>query len=185
MALSFEDALKQPGPLLAAWSLLPSDGKHWVIVFSLATGGAHGLAVQGVTEAERPALTAELERRGIRIGEYDTGAFVWSSSKERFTAWDDECCCVDAHDGVVHLADGRKLERKQISAVVAWAEDYVYRCVRLELTDGTTLDVVKEFCYSSEYTQYSRNELLFETTWAGVIARKLADWIGCAYRDEI
>jgi hypothetical protein len=140
-----------------------------------------------VHEDERAKVALELEARGVRVGEYDeAGGHIWSRTKTHLTAWGPAGRVLDSHDDVIELI-GRTIAKREIKAVVTWADpDMVKRGLRFELMDGNQIDVAQE-TVSAAMTDpgYTRNELLFDSAWAGILGRRLAGWIGCPMRDEI
>jgi hypothetical protein len=186
VALSYDEALTQPGPLLAAWSL-PDDDFITLAIYSLASGGAAQLAVKRLPVAEKREVTRKLEARGLRIGDYDLGSeHVWSRSGDRFTAWSATQRLIDLHDGTIDLG-GRTLAAGEVAAVVSYADSsMVERGVHLVLSSGNVEPVaVEQSAMAAADPTYGRNELLFDSTWASLLARSLAQAIGAPFRDEI
>jgi hypothetical protein len=186
VALSYDEALTQPGPLLAAWSL-PDDDFVTLSIYSLAGGGAAQLAVKRLPLAQKRDVTQKLEASGLRIGDYDLGnEHVWSRSGDRFTAWSATQRLIDVHDGVIDLG-GRTLAAGEVAAVVSYADpSMVERGVRLVLSSSKVEPVaVEQSAVAAADSTYGRNELLFESTWASLLARSLAQAVGASFRDEI
>jgi hypothetical protein len=185
--VAYEDALASPGPLVGAFSVTDDDGRLTLSIYSVAQGVPRQLAIRMVPEDEKDRVARELETAGVRVGEYDeAGSHIWSRTKTQLTAWGPRGRVLDCHDEVIDLGH-RTLAKREVKAVVTWAEESkVGRGLRVELQDGALVDVADETA-SAAITDpgYSRNELLFDSAWAGILGRRLADWIGCPLRDEI
>jgi hypothetical protein len=70
--------------------------------------------------------------------------------------------------------------------VISFAEDYVYRGVKVLLRSGEEVPLVTEAAASAMGDPtYSRNNLLMETGWAPRIAVAIANWAGADYQNLI
>ncbi|HEY0025134.1 MAG TPA: hypothetical protein VGB24_19630 [Longimicrobium sp.] len=186
--MTFEEALDHPGPLLAAWDLTPVRGERTLTLYSLADDRATALAHDSAPVGEEDAASAPLRARGIPIGKCDRGCeFVWISDAGGVVVWGPHWRVLDARGASLSLADGRTMSPDQIERVFACAsDDYVSRGVRARLRSGEEVSLVRDISASAAADPaYSRNELLWDTGWAGSIARAVAAWAGAPYENRI
>src|SRR5690349_14879637 len=88
MTMTFEEALAQPGPLLAAWDLTLWKGERPLTIYSLAEDKATPLAYHSAPAGQEESLSAPLRARGIPLGESDGSCeFVWLRSSDRVAVW--------------------------------------------------------------------------------------------------
>jgi hypothetical protein len=185
--MTLDEALEHPGPLLGAWDVTPFKGERTLTLFSLADGGAVALA-HGSAPAGRDAAAAPLRARGIPIGACDRACdFVWVSDAGGITVWGPHRRVLQATGDTLALADGRTLARGELERVYAWAhDDYVARGVRARLRSGEEVALVLDVsAVAAADPTYSRNELLYDTEWAGAIAAAVAAWAGVPYENRI
>jgi hypothetical protein len=186
--MTIDEALAHPGPLLAAWDLTVRGGRRTLTLFSLADDRALALAHDAVPEAGMDAATAPLRARGIPIGACDGFCdFVWLGDADRFAVWGPHGRELDARGGTLALAGGRTLARGELERVYAYADDdYVERGVRARLRSGEEIGLVRDVSATAAADPtYSRNELLYDTEWAGAIAAAVAAWAGVPWDDLI
>lgn len=186
--MTFEEALGHPGPLLAAWDLTPVRGERTLSLYSLADDRATVLAHDSAPVGEEDAASAPLRARGIPIGECDRGCeFVWISDAKGVVVWGPHWRVLDARGATLSLADGRTLSPDEIERVFAYAsDDYIERGVAARLNSGDEVSLVRDISASAAADPtYSRNELLYDTEWAGSIARTVASWAGVPYENRI
>ena len=182
------DALHHPGPLLAAWDLTVHRGRRTLTLFSLADDRATALAHEGFAVGDEDAAAAPLRARGIPIGAYDGFCdFAWSIEADGVTVWGPHGRVLDARGDTLALADGRTLARGELERVYAYAsDDYVERGVWARLRSGEEVGLVRDVSATAAADPtYSRNELLYETEWAGAIAAAVAGWAGVPYENRI
>lgn len=185
--MTFDEALEHPGPLLGAWDATVFEGERTLTLFSLAEGGAVALAHDSAPAGREDAAAAPLRARGIPIGGCDRACdFVWLGEGERFTVWNPYWPVLQASGDTLALADGRTLARAELERVHAWADDdYVERGVRARLRSGEEVALVRDVSAAAADPTYGRNELLYETEWAGAIAAAVAAWAGVPYENYI
>ena len=186
--MTFDEALEHPGPLLAAWDLTVRNGERMLTLFSLADDRALALAHRGARAGEEDAAVAPLRARGIAIGEYDGSCeFVWLDDADRLTVWGPDWRVLQASGNTLALADGRMIDRTTLERVYAWADDdYLERGVRARLRSGEEVTLVRDVsAVAAADPTYSRNELLYDTEWAGAIAAAVAAWAGVPYENRI
>lgn len=188
MSVPFDQALEAPGPLLAAWDLTPWRDARTLTLFSLADGGARALADASAPVGEEAALADSVRARGIPIGAYDSRCeLVWRAGQDGVTVWDPHRRVLHASGGALTLANGRTVPRAEVERVWTWADDrYVARGVRARLRQGGEVTLVRDISPAAAADPaYSRNELLFDTEWAGAIAAAVASWAGVPWEDGI
>ncbi len=187
--MTFEEAICAPGRKFQAWGDEVKDGKRAAMIYRLGEGGAEQLAGRHVVEEERGGVTSDLLARGIAVAEYDFfSGFVWVVTDAGVEVYHPRRGKVlEATGDRATIADGRVIPRSEIAALIAFADDdYVYRGVRAVLRSGQAISLVAESSLAPMGDPtYSRNELLFETGWAALIGRALADWAGARFDDHI
>ncbi|HEU0301097.1 MAG TPA: hypothetical protein VFR37_16655 [Longimicrobium sp.] len=186
--MTFDDALDHPGRLLAAWDLTAVRGRRTLTLFSLDDDRALALASRTVAMGEEDAATEPLRGRGIAVGECDGGCdFVWAKEADGVTVWGPHWRVLQASGDTLVLADGRTLTRSELARIQSYAtSDYIERGVRAWLRSGEAVSLVREVSAAAAADPtYSRNELLYDTEWAGAIAAAVAAWAGVPWEDLI
>jgi hypothetical protein len=186
--MTFDDALGGPGPLLAAWNLTPWKGTRTLTLFSLADDRAAALAHLAAPVGQEDAVAAPLRARGLAIGEFDGACeLVWLREGDGVTVWGPHWRVLHASGDTLTLSDGRTLARGELERIYSCAsDDYVTRGVRARLRSGEEVELVREVSASAAADPtYSRNELLYETEWAGAIAAAVAAWAGVPHANLI
>ena len=188
MSTGLEPFLDAPAPLLAAWNLTPWKGERTLTLFSLAEDRAVALAYASALLGEEEALAALLRARRIPIGSCDSWCdFVWLVEADRVAVWGPHWHVLEASGDTLTLADGRTLARAELERVYAYAsDDYIERGVRTRLRSGEEVPLVWDVSAAAAADPtYGRNELLYETGWAGAIAAAVAAWAGVPYENRI
>ncbi|WP_420126892.1 hypothetical protein [Longimicrobium sp.] len=186
--MTFDEALDHPGPLLAAWDLTTCKGQRTLTLFSLVDSRALPLAHRSVSVDDEDAAAASLRDRGIDVGEYDSRCdFVWLIGVDGVTVWGPHGRVLHASGNTLTLACGRTLARAELARVQAYAsDDYLQRGVRTRLRSGDDVELVREVsAVAAADPTYSRNELLYDTAWAGAIASAVATWARIPYENGI
>lgn len=185
--MRFDEALDRPGPLLAAWNLTVWKRGRTLTLFSLADDRARALASRAVAVGEEGALDAPLRARGLPVGAYDDFCeFVWVKEADGVTVWGPHWRVLRAGGDTLVLADGRTLASAELERIHTYAEDYVERGVRARLRSGEEILLVRDVSATAAADPtYSRNELLYETGWAGAIAAAVAEWAGVPWDNLI
>ncbi len=186
--MTFDEAITAPGRKFQAWGDEVRDGKRAAMIYRLDERGAEQLAGRHVAEEERSAISADLCARGIPVAEYDFfSGLVWVTTAAGVEVYHRKGKKLEATDDRATLADGRVIPRSEIATVIAFADDdYVYRGVKAALKSGQEVPLVTEASLAPMGDPtYSRNELLFETGWAALIGRAIADWAGARFVDHI
>jgi len=186
--MTFDSALDHPGRLLAAWNLTPWQGTRTLALFALDDERARPLAHTTAPVGQEEAVAAPLRVRGLPIGAYDDACdFVWLAERGGVTVWSPDWRVLEASGDTITLVDGRSLARSELGAIHAYAsDDYVERGVRAELRSGEQVTLVRDVSAAAAADPtYGRNELLYETGWAGAIARAVAAWAGVPYENLI
>lgn len=103
------------------------------------------------------------------------------------TVWGPHGRVLHASGDTLTLADGRTLARAELEHVQAYAsDDYLQRGVRARLRLGEDVELVREVSALADADPtYSRNELLYDTAWAGAIAAAMSAWAGVPYDNWI
>jgi len=186
--MTFEEAITTPGHKFQAWGDEVKDGKRVAMIYRLGEGGAEQLAWRQVPEDERGAVMTDLDARGIAVAGYDFySGFVWVTTDAGLEVYDRKRKVLEATGDCATVADGGVIPRSEIAAVIAFAnDDYVYRGVKAALRSGQEIPLVTEASGAAMGDPtYSRNELLVETVWAGIIGRAIASWAGARFDDRI
>lgn len=186
--MTFEEAIAAPGRKVQAWVDEVRDGRRVAMIYRLGGGGAERLAWRPVPEGERSAVTADLEARGLAVAGYDFfSGFIWVATDAGVEVYHRNGKVLEATGDRATIEDGRVIPRSEIAAVIAFAnDDYVYRGVKAALRSGQEVPLVTEASSAAMGDPtYSRNELLVETTWAGIIGHAIAIWAGARFDDRI
>ncbi len=182
---TFDEALAGESPKIAAWEITPRDDKATISVFSLVGGGAVQVAWRICARDEIEAITAELEAAGHRVGYYDDNCdLVWTEEAPGVTVWSETAAVLVADAFDLRLASGQVYSRDAFDAFQSFVDEelYIDRGVRGRLTGGAVVELVYEPKWSAGADPtYSRNELIYETSWTGAIAKALARWADAAY----
>lgn len=186
--MTFEEAVAAPGRKVQAWGDEVKDGHRVAMVYRLGERGAEQLAWRQVPERERGALTADLEARGLVVAGYDFfSGFVWVTIDGGVEVYHRTGKVLEATGDRATIQDGRVIPRSEIATVIAFADDdYVHRGVKAALRSGREVPLVTEASGGAMGDPtYGRNELLMETSWAGVIGHAIAAWAGATFEDLI
>lgn len=186
--MTFDEAITAPGRKVQAWVDEVRDGKRTAMIYRLDDRGAERLAWREVPEGERGAVRKDLEAQGLPEAEYDFfSGFVWVTTDAGVEVYHRKGKVLRATGDSATIRDGRVIPRSEIAAVFAFADDdYVYRGVKATLRSGREVPLVAEasLAANSDPT-YSRNELLYETGWAGTIGHAIAAWAGTSFENLI
>ncbi len=182
--MTFEDAIAAPGTKFQVTGSRVKDGKRTVMIYALDENGSKQLGFTHVPEAKHGAMVADLTTRGLAIAETDWYCgFIWVVNPESVTVYNSTQRVFWARENSATLADNTIIRRSEFVKVVSFAEDYVYRGVKVRLRSGEEAPLVTEAAFAPE--GYSRNDLLMETGWAPTIAVAIANWAGADYQDLI
>jgi hypothetical protein len=186
--MSIEQALAQPGPMVAAWNLdLEADGTRALAVYDVSKG-MERVAWRKHAEAEVPGITEALAARGVVTGRYDSyRPLMWRSTGDAVEAWNEDGLALQARDGVIIDAIDRRFPVSALRAIVGYVEeDMVDRGIQVELLDGKRQTVVYQLSApASADPTYNRNDLLMDSGWVSALGRELAGWARLPWRDEI
>ena len=187
MAMTFDEALAQPGSRVQAWDVTQRAGGWVVSIYSLSEQGAKQLAMRHVPLVEREAVEADLLARGLPLAASDHQSdFIWQEIPNGLAVYDGKQRALLAMGNVVRLGDGREHERGVFRRVIAFAaDDYVARGVKAALENGEVTLLVDYSMSAMNDPGYGRNELLFETEWCGTLAQLLAAWADVPYENQI
>lgn len=185
--MTFEEAIAAPGEKFQVSGNRVKDGKLTVMIYALDENGAKQLGFTHVPEAEHGALVADLTKRGLAIAETDWYCdFIWVANGASITVYDSTHRVFWARENSATLEDNTILRRSEFAKVISFAEDYVYRGVKVLLRSGEEVPLVTEAAASAMGDPtYSRNNLLMETGWAPKIAVAIANWAGADYQNLI
>lgn len=186
--MTIDEALRQPGPVLAAWDLEVSGETRELTVFDLSGGGAKQLAARRVPVADVPALDAALVASGHVPGAYDGHRpFVWRVTPGAVEVWSEGAMELEARDGVIADSLGRRAPVDSIAAIVGYVEaDYVDRGLKVLDHAGKRRTLCFELSpHAGSDPTYGRNDLLSDTTWIAALGSALARWAGVPFRDEL
>ena len=182
---TFDEALADPAPKIAAWEISPEEDEATISVFTLAGGGAKQVAWRVCDRGDVDRLTAELEAAGHRVGFYDEHCdLVWTEEESAVSVWDAKAriLVADAHD--LRLANGRVFPRNAFDAYQSFVDEelLIDRGVRGRLANGNLVELIYVPAWGAGADpSYGRNELINETGWTGAIASALARWGGADY----
>ena len=113
--------------------------------------------------------------------------FVWATQASTVTVWSEEERVLLAQGDTLAFTYDRTIARSDIKLVLGYVdEDYVDRGLKVRRADGGLTTVLFDLSTAaSANPTYSRNEMLMDTEWIGIIGRAVAGWAGVAYRTQI
>jgi hypothetical protein len=183
--MTIEQALASAGPLLAFWDEACLDDE-WLGIYRDAGGKPELLAYSTVDGSARAATTADLRRRGVRVGgTAGTSPFFWSDDGS-FTVWSLSGRVAQGAPGEI-TTGGRTVRGADVAQVVSFYDDddYGHRGVLLELKDGSMVVAVEERDPASRAPGYGMDNLAMEGQWATHLGRALAKWLGASHKNLI
>jgi hypothetical protein len=185
--MTVDEALRHEGPLVAVWDHV-SDDPEWLGIYAAASGRMQLLAHTRVPTAQKDATTADLRRRGVRIGATcGASPFLWSKDRG-FTVWSLSAVVADGAGPELKLGDGRVVRVADAARVVSFLDEdsLGHRGVKVELKDGSHVVVVEEDhpAYQLDPT-YSMDNVMIDAAWATYLGRDLASWLDVPHRDEL
>jgi hypothetical protein len=187
MAMTVDEALSQPGALVAAWDT-GSDGHEWLGIYAASEAGVKLLGFERMDPAGRERRISELKARGIPTGKTDGGEYVWAILHERdFVAWRMSGRLFTATRSRVQVGPS-VLPAADITCVTSWLDpsDLGHRAVIAKRKGAPPVVLVEEHDPASEQDPtYDRINVLFDASWARSLARDLAAWLGVKYEDQL
>lgn len=165
---SFEQALAEGGPLVAAWDH-EDDQRTRLVLFRPTPGGARRLAETDVPLSAHEDMVDSLAVRGVRIGAtYAGSGFVWIADDLGYSVWSDSA-----------LASSGAVASPAVSAVHVFYDsgDRGHRGVRLDLRSGGSELVAEERSAAARLDiTYGQDNLYQDTLWAHYLSLHLAIW---------
>ncbi len=186
--LTVDEALRQPGQVLAAWDLEVVDGSRELTVYDLSGGGARPLVMQRVALQDVTGVNARLVADGHATGAYDGHrAFVWRETPGMVEVWSATQRELHAQHGVIVDGLGRRHPVDTMAAMVGYVEiDRVDRGIKLLDVDGKRRTLCFELsAHAAADPTYGHHDLLNDTLWIAALGSALARWAGVPYRDEV
>lgn len=174
--MNVDEALQQPGQLVAAWDEGSDD--HWLGIYVAGESGVKLLAFERNASARRAALK-------IPVGGTAGGEFVWATIGDQFMVWNlrDRLAVAGKTDVV---AGGQRVA--DVSRVTSFVDgdNLGHRGVRVERATGGQLVIAEEQDPTPEMDPtYDRSNLLVDALWATLLGRALARWLGVPHTDQI
>ncbi len=185
--MTFDEALAAPGRKVQVLDLEVTDGKRALLVYSVDPHGAKALAQTSLPEAEVAAMVTELKARGIAVAESDfVSEMIWVRTPDGLEVYDMRRKLLEVAGERATTLAGEVIARQDLVSVTTYANGYAERGIKGWLRGGEEIKLVIEFSLTAEedYT-YSRNQLLHETAWCGMIAIEIAKWAGAKYENRI
>lgn len=183
--MTVDEALRQPGVLVAAWD--SSASRHeWLGIYAASEAGVKLLGFERTDRAGRERRTAGLEARGVPTGKTDGGEYVWAIIHERdFIAWSTSARLFTATRSRVQVGPS-VLPAADITSVTSWLSpsDLGHRAVMLERKCEPPVVLVEEHDPASKLDPtYDCVNVVFDASWAWSLARDLAAWLGVTHKD--
>jgi hypothetical protein len=178
-SLSFEDALLQPGTLIAAWDY-QSDDDNDVRLYAVSGAGARHLASRQVPVDQCEALHEQLRARGLRVGGcYPWSGHVWAMDEAGLAVWSKTALLAEGSPVELRLR-GRAVPASTIARVVTFTDpaDAGHRGVRCELTAGGAVVVADEFDPPRPAVFDDADTRADDERWAVFVGFGLATWLG-------
>ncbi len=187
--MTIDQALAHPGELLAVWDL--SGKEEYLFVYAHSNGKLERLAASTMSSAQRQDRTAELARRGIRIGASDMpGPFVWSTDRN-LSVWSlipPVGVVAEGHADRIKASGGAQVRRADVERVVSFLDDdsLGHRGVKVVTRSGVEIVIVEEDAVAARLDPtYGIDHVMVEGAWATFLGRDLAAWLGVPHTDEL
>lgn len=178
--MNVDEALQQPGQLVAAWDEGSDDS--WLGIYVAGDSGVKLLAFERNAGATRKA---ELAAKKVPIGATAGGEFVWAPVGEQMFVWNlRNRLAVAGKTDVV--ANGQRVA--DVARVTSFVDgdNLGHRGVRVDRAIGGALVIAEEHDPTPEMDPtYDRANLLVDALWATLLGRALATWLGVAHDDQI
>lgn len=185
-AIAFDEAVASPGRKVQVSDEEVSDGARALMIFSLASDGAKLLAARNVREHDHDAIVADLKARGCAVAETDASCdLVWVRDTDGVEVHSSRRKLLHAAGDRATLLSGESFAREDIVQVIAFAEGYEDRGIKVMLRSGEQLVLVTDPGSAPSDPCYTRNELLWETGWCSTLGRAIAQWAGTGFEDLI
>ena len=171
--------------LVVAMANAPFRDQWEVLIFSMAGGKPRLLTDLIVPEAQ-----ASVSKERIRESRVATGLFhprhvgwFWSATPERFRLWSPDRIVLEGKAGRLQLPDGTFLDITEVAGVEPYVTpNWSERGVRLVTGDGGTVTVASDTsCIAEVDPTYDDDLLEWDTGWARLLARTIAEWLHVRY----
>ncbi len=161
--MTLDDALAQPGRLVAAWDYRSAD-RGALEVYVTSDAGARRIHREEVPPEQRQTTSERVREKGIRLGGSNASeALVWVFDDRGFGVWSDKAALVEGSQMVIGLRGGA-IKARDIKKVMTSG-----RGVRCELATGSEVPFV--------------DEQRADPTWAAELGVDFAMWLGVAHVD--
>jgi len=182
--MNVDEALRQPGQLVAAWDDT-TDDVAWLGIYSAGDSGVKLLADERIGTVARDKRLAELAKRPVLLGATSGGELVWSIAGDQFMAWNLRQRLFVAGRREVVAGDVCVADIVRVTSFVA-PENLGHRGVRLERASGGQLVLAEEHDPTPEMDPtYDRSNVSIDAAWASALGRALSSWLGVAHDDQI
>lgn len=174
--MTIEEALEQPGLLVAAWDEATT-GEAWLGIYRAGDTGVKLLAHERMPESARAKRTAEVSKRAS-LGTTSGGEFVWSTIGDELVVW-------SLRQRVCAIGKGEAKAAARVTSFVD-GNDLGHRGVRLERKTGAPLVLAEEHDPAPEMDPtYDRANVAIDAAWASALGRDIARWLGVPHTDQI
>ena len=182
--MNVDEALRQPGQLVAAWDDT-TDDLAWLGIYAAGDGGVRLLADERIDVVARDKRLADLAKRAVLHGSTSGGELVWCVAGEQFMAWNLRRRLFVAGRREVIAGDTCVADIVRVTSFVD-PENVGHRGVRLERASGGQLVLVEEHDPTPEMDPtYDRSNVAIDAAWASALGRALASWLAVAHDDQI
>lgn len=186
--MTLDEALATPGPLVAAWEGWTTKPERRLMVLSVQPKPKL-LMTAAVPKDDRDAMSADLGRRGVRVGMFAPhNDHFWCADDQGFTLWSISGGLeLEGKAGNLVLADGRHVTAAQVQSVTSFVEnEMIHRGVRLELVGGKSMIVADEEDPAAEGDPtYNRDNLSIDAAWVDYLGAALAKWLGKPHVNQV
>lgn len=178
--MDVDEALRQPGQLVAAWDEGSDDS--WLGIYVAGDSGVVLLAFERNAGAAR---RADLAARNVPVGATSGGEFVWAPVGEQLVCWNLGSRLAVAGKRDIAAGGQRVADVVRVTSFVQ-AGDLGHRGVRVERAGGGQLVIAEERDPTPAMDPtYDRTNLLIDGLWAVLLGRALAEWLGVPHDDQI
>jgi hypothetical protein len=178
--MNVDEALKQPGQLVAVWDEGSDD--NWLGIYVAGDSGVKLLAFERNAGAAR---RADLATRKVPVGATAGGEFVWAPVGEQLVVWNLRNRLAVAGKQDVVASGQRVADVARVTSFVD-GDNLGHRGVRVDRATGGQLVIAEEHDPTPEMDPtYDRANLTVDALWATLLGRALAKWLGVKHDDQI
>lgn len=174
--MTVDEALEQPGLLIAAWDDAHAD-EEWLGIYRAGDGGVKLLAYERMPASARVERSGEIGTRAA-LGATSGGEFVWCAIGDELVVWNlsERVCAINTS------------QTEAVRCVTSFVDDndLGHRGVCLERANGDLRVLVEEHDPTPEMDPtYDRSNVSIDGAWASALGKDIARFLGVPHVDQI